>query len=161
MLSVRWLGSSRMPRQWAGSSPGAAPVLHDLKGFPEAIPRRRGGLFRGAFSPNVPRRAPRPCHGWPVSLIFWAFSWSTKHAHYKHHHHTPNGTKGSLRDPSGLDQSRTHHPHHPEAHCDSACGLYSTTLVLIPLDAHFVRLKIGYAHRDKAKYPPYDTEGVQ
>ena len=52
-------------------------------------------------------------------------------------------------------------PHHPEAHCDSACGLYSTTLLLIPLDAHFARLKIGYAHRDKAKYPPYYTERVQ
>ena len=52
-------------------------------------------------------------------------------------------------------------PHHPETHCDSACGLYSTTLVLMPLDAHFARLKIGYAHRDKAKYPPYYAEGVQ
>jgi len=31
----------------------------------------------------------------------------------------------------------------------------------MPLDAHFARLKIGYAHRDKAKYPPYYTEGVQ
>ena len=46
-------------------------------------------------------------------------------------------------------------------HCDSACGLYGTTLVLMPLDAHFARLKIGYAHRDKAKYPPYYKEGVQ
>ena len=27
--------------------------------------------------------------------------------------------------------------------------------------AHFARLKIGYAHREKAKYPPYYTEEVQ
>ena len=66
---------SHLTRTYAATlGTGVFGPPHDLKGFPEAIPRRRGGLFRGAFSPNVPRRAPRPCHGWPVSLIFWAFS---------------------------------------------------------------------------------------